>query len=86
LFFDEDPDAFKLRVNQCKERQGTVEAELRFTNLVDQVPADAVSTLSKERRFYFLGKSVRETDKLDPDKIYSTFKNLLEVVEHEYVR
>lgn len=86
LFFDEDPDAFKLRVNQCKDRQSTVEAELRFTNLVDQVPADAVSTLSKERRFYFLGKSVRETDKLDPDKIYSTFKNLLEVVENEYVR
>jgi len=70
LFFDEDPEKFKERVNQCKLRQEIVEAELRFTNLVDSVPHDAVSTLSKERRFYFLSKSVRESDKFDPDKIY----------------
>lgn len=86
LFFDEDPDKFKERVNQCKQRQEIVEAELRFTNLVDSVPTDAVSTLSKERRFYFLSKSVRESDKHDPDKIYSTFKHLLRVVEEEYIR
>jgi hypothetical protein len=29
---------------------------------------------------------VRDTDKLNPDKIYATFRSLLEVVEHEYVR
>lgn len=86
LFFDEDPDKFKERVNQCKQRQEIVEAELRFTNLVDSVPTDSVSTLSKERRFYFLSKSVRERDKFDPDKIYSTFKHLLRVVEEEYIR
>lgn len=86
LFFDEDPDKFKERVNQCKHRQEIVEAELRFTNLVDSVPTDSVSTLSKERRFYFLSKSVRESDKFDPDKIYSTFKHLLRVVEEEYIR
>ena len=86
LFFDEDPDKFKERVNQCKHRQEIVEAELRFTNLVDAVPTDSVSTLSKARRFYFLSKSVRQTDKFDPDKIYSTFKNLLRVVEEEYIR
>ena len=86
LFFDEDPDKFKERVNQCKHRQEIVEAELRFTNLVDSVPTDSVSTLSKERRFYFLSKSVRESDKFDPDKIYATFKHLLRVVEEEYIR
>jgi len=86
LFFDEDPDKFKERVNQCKHRQEIVEAELRFTNLVDSVPTDSVSTLSKERRFYFLSKSVRESDKFDPDKIYGTFKHLLRVVEEEYIR
>jgi len=86
LFFDEDPDKFKERVNQCKQRQEIVEAELRFTNCIDSVPTDAVSTLSKERRVYFLSKSVRESDKFDPDKIYSTFKHLLRVVEEEYIR
>lgn len=35
LFFDEDPDQFKERFNQCKQRQEVVEAEMRFTNLVD---------------------------------------------------
>lgn len=86
LFFNEDPDKFKERVNQCKERQEIVEAELRFTNLVDSVPTDQVSTLSKEHRFFFLSKSVRDSDKFDPDKIYVTFKNLLRVVEEEYIR
>lgn len=45
-----------------------------------------MSTLSKERRFYFLSKSVRESDQFDPEKIYSTFKHLLRVVEEEYIR
>ena len=63
-----------------------VEQELKFTNLVDSVPHDMVASLSKERRFYFLYKSVRECDKFDPDKIYSTFKHLLRVVEEEYIR
>jgi hypothetical protein len=86
LFFNEDPEKFKLRVNECKQRQEVVEAELRFTNLVDSVPTEAVSTLSKERRFYFLTKSVRQSDQFDPGKIYPTFKNLLRVVEEEYIR
>jgi len=86
LFFNEDPEKFKERVNACKSRQEIVEAELRFTNLVDSVPTDSVSTLSKERRFYFLHKSVRPSDKFDPAKIYPTFKALLRVVEEEYIR
>ena len=73
-------------MNQCKARQQIVEAEYKFTNLVDSVPTDSVSTLSKERRFYFLHKSVRPSDKFDPSKIYPTFKNLLKVVEEEYIR
>ncbi len=86
LFFDENPDLFRERVNQCKERQAVVEAELRFTNLVDSIPSDKVSVLSKERRFNFLSKCVRESDKLDPDRVFATFKHLMRVVEEEYVR
>ena len=82
----EDPNLFKSRVNFCKDRQAIVEAELRFTNLVDQIPSDQVSVLSKERRYNFLSKCVRESDKFDPDKVYATFKNLIRVVEEEYVR
>jgi hypothetical protein len=86
LFFDENPDQFRERVNQCKERQAIVEAELRFTNLVDSIPSDKVSVLSKERRYNFLSKCVRESDKFDPDKVYATFKHLMRVVEEEYVQ
>lgn len=35
LFYDEDPEAFRLRVTQCKQRQRNVEAELKFTEYVD---------------------------------------------------
>ena len=54
LFFDEDPDKFKIIVNQYKYRQQIVEAEIRFKNLVDSLPTDSISILSKYRRFYFL--------------------------------
>jgi hypothetical protein len=86
LFFDEDPELFKERVNQCKKMQQVVEAELRFTNLVDSISSDQVSVLSKERRYKFLSKCVRESDKFDPDKVYATFKHLMRVTEEEYVR
>jgi hypothetical protein len=86
LFFDEDPEHFRQRVNMCKERQAIVEAELRFTDLIDSISADKVSVLSKERRYNFLSKCVRESDKFDPDKVYATFKHLMRVVEEEYVR
>lgn len=45
-----------------------------------------MSVLSKERRYNFLSKCVRESDKFDPDKVYATFKYLMRVVEEEYVR
>lgn len=86
LFFNEDPEQFKKRVNECKARQAIVEAELKFTNIVDSVPTDSVSELSKERRFNFLSKCVRESDKFDPEKVYNTFKHLIRVVEEEYIR
>ena len=86
LFFDEDPDKFKIIVNQYKYRQQIVEAELRFKNLVDSLPTDSISILSKYRRFYFLARSVRENDKHKSSKIYSTLKNILRVVEEEYIR
>ena len=63
-----------------------VEAELRFTNLIDSIPSEQVSVLSKDRRYNYLSKCVRESDKFDPDKVYATFKHLMRVVEEEYVR
>ena len=54
LFYAEDPELFKERVNLCKTRQKNVEAELKFTNLVDSIPASSVSIISKERRESFL--------------------------------
>ena len=42
--------AFRQRVDECKQRQRNVEAELRFTALIDSQPSDSVSVLSQERR------------------------------------
>ncbi len=86
LFLAEDPNLFKSRVNQCKSMQAVVESELRFTNMVDAVPSEQVSTLSKDRRRSILSKCVRESDKLDPDKVHAIFKHLMRVIEEEYVR
>ncbi|PCI27097.1 hypothetical protein COB52_05360 [Candidatus Kaiserbacteria bacterium] len=86
LFLSEDPETFKKRVNQCKHRQTIVEAEQRFTALVDSIPAEKVSVLSKERRYNFLSKCIREKDKFEADKVYNTFKHLMRIVEEEYCR
>ena len=80
LFYAEDPDLFKERVSLCKMHQANVEAELRFTNYVDSIPADAVSVLTRERRENFLAKCMRENDKFDADTVYHTFTNLMRVV------
>lgn len=85
-FLDEDPNQFNHRVQQCKVMQSNVEAELRFSDLVDSISVDEVSVLSKERRYNFLRKSVRESDKYNLDKVYNTFKHLIKVVEQEYIR
>jgi hypothetical protein len=53
---------------------------------VDSIPSDKVSVLSKEHRYNFLSKCVRESDKFDPDRVYNTFKYLMRVVEEEYIR
>lgn len=63
-----------------------MEAELRFTNLVDAISSDKVSVLSKERRYNFLHKCIRNKDKYDPDSVYGAFKHLMRVVEEEYIR
>lgn len=73
LFYDEDPEAFRQRVNQCKQRQRNVEAELRFTSLVDSQPSDAVSLLSKERRESFLHKCQSENSAINPDFLLQQF-------------
>jgi hypothetical protein len=86
LFLSEDPEMFKKRVNMCKQRQAIVEAEQRFTTLVDSIPVEKVSVLSKERRYNFLSKCIREKDKFEPDKVYNTFKHLMRIVEEEYCR
>lgn len=67
LFYDEDPEAFRLRVTQCKQRQRNVEAELKFTEYVDSQASDSVSMLSKARRESFLNKCQSENSSIDPD-------------------
>ena len=80
LFYAEDPELFKERVNLCKTRQKNVEAELRFTQLVDSIPQNAVSVLSKERRESFLKKCISDNDKFESSAVYNTFSQLMRVV------
>jgi hypothetical protein len=86
LFYAEDPELFKERVNLCKTRQKNVEAELRFTQLVDSIPQTAVSVLSKERRESFLKKCISDNDKFESSAVYNTFSQLMRVVQEEYIR
>ena len=86
LFLDEDQEAFKNRVKMCKTLQSQVEAELRFTDLVDSISSEKVSVLLKETRYNFLKKSMRDKNKYNIDKAYSTFKYLIRIVEEEYIR
>jgi hypothetical protein len=84
LFYAEDPELFKERVELCKLRQKHVEQELRFTDLVDSIPADAVSILSKERREMFSSRSWdfiknkfdAKSSNFDPDKVSEQLKKL----------
>jgi hypothetical protein len=86
LFFAEDPELFKDRVNLCKYRQKQVEAELRFTDLVDSIPSDAVSTLSAERCESFRKKCITDYDNYEPSLVYKNFLHLMRVVKEEYIR
>ena len=65
LFYAEDPEQFRERVNLCKTRRRHVEAELRFTEMVDQIPADAVSVLSYERKESFVLKCVDQKERFE---------------------
>lgn len=60
--------------------------ELRFTNLVDSVPSDAVSVLSKERRERFMTMCMSQGENFNPDTIYGTFNHLMRVIQEEYIR
>lgn len=42
-----------------------MEAELRFTEMVDQIPADAVSVLSYERKESFVLKCVDQKERFE---------------------
>jgi hypothetical protein len=77
-----------LDENSCHRNQILVRAEVLIANLIVVVLEVILwaSNNTEVRRFYFLSKSVRESDKFDPDKIYTTFKHLLRVVEEEYIR
>ena len=78
--------AFRQRVDECKQRQRNVEAELRFTALIDSQPSDSVSVLSQERRRQFLSKCMASNQALDPDFVMKQFQPLMRVVEEEYKR
>lgn len=86
VFYEEDPQKFLQRVKNCKALQKQVNDELYFTNLVDSISPNLVSVLSKERRFNLLKKSMREKNDVGREKVAETFKQLLRVVEEEYIR
>lgn len=77
---------FRQRVNECKQRQRNVEAELRFTAYVDSLPTESVSTLSKQRRDAFMNKCLTENHKFSPELVYKQFTELMRVVQEEYIR
>ena len=63
-----------------------MEAELRFTDLVDSIPGEQVSRLQKEWKEAIVNRCVRETDRYNPDHYVTKFKHLIRVVEEEYIR
>ena len=86
VFFDENSEQFLKRVKNCKTLQKKVDDEILFTNLVDSISSGSVSILSKEQRFNILKKSMREKNDIGRKKVAETFKQLLRVVEEEYIR
>ena len=48
LFHDEDPEKFKQRLQEARERQEIAEDEMRFYHYVDSQPDQTVSTLNHE--------------------------------------
>jgi len=48
LFHKEDPEKFKQRLREAKERQEIAEDEMRFYHFVDSQPDVTVSSLTKE--------------------------------------
>jgi len=85
LFFTEDEKLFKERVRRCRELQQTVQAELKFTNLVDSVPMDAVSELPADARIRVL-KSVFQQQKGFSQDQKDSHEKLVRVAEQEYIR
>ena len=80
LFFTEDEKVFKERVRRCRELQQTVQAELKFTNLVDSVPLDAVSELPADAKIRVL-KSVFQHQKGFSKDQKDSHEKLVEVAE-----
>ena len=85
LFFAEDEKAFKERVRTCRELQQTVQAELKFTSLVDSVPMDAVSELPADAKIRVL-KSVLQRQKGFTKEQKDSHEKLVKVAEQEYIR
>ena len=50
MFHEEDPDKFKKRIDEAKERQLAAEDEMRFYRYVDSIPSQSVCALPLEVR------------------------------------
>ena len=85
LFFTEDEKLFKERVRKCRELQQTVQAELKFTNLVDSVPTDAVSELPADASIRVLKSVLHRQKRLSQDQ-KDSHEQLVRVAEQEYIR
>jgi hypothetical protein len=85
-FHTENKQLFEERVRLCKERQGIVEAELRFTSYVDSLSKDNVSEYKKEYRTKIVDLCLKDNHSFFPDNYVNKCRYLLKIAEEEYVR
>ena len=84
MFKDEDIKLFEERVSQARQLQMNFDAEQRFYDLVDNVPAATVSQLQKSIKNKIMQKAVARIR--SPERYKEILKHLLVVVDEEYVR
>jgi len=85
-FLDEDSSLFEERVRNSRELQQNYEFELRYLNYIDDLPANLVSQLRKDQKEIILRRSKETFKEFSAEKYVEQFKQLVSVVDEEYVR
>ncbi|CAG9332270.1 unnamed protein product [Blepharisma stoltei] len=85
-FHDENPKEFEARVIQARELQQNYDSEVRFLDMVDAISATDVSQLRKDVKAKILKKAVATSLEFEKDKYMDLLKQLVSVIDEEYVR